>query len=464
MKCIDFISHLYKHFFYSIGFAGNNPLDLHSSFDSLEKFNCTAETLKLTNNLKSQNQQNDQQNVYINVVNQPTVIENRKYCSAQNLTDSAAASADNTIARELEKQRKLSDWYYIKSNPAKQQQSSSPPPPLPPQHPSVKQTTSPFRPPLPPPSPLNSNGGNINTTTNTTTTTSFHANNKKLGKEKNYNLAVLKIKHQQQKPYFVRDDKYESRFKHKIEIGDRKKADIDELKQQNYNNIILNSRDSNQYGYGGGHHPNCIDGDCFCENSTKLNKKNVNEYVLEQNKQSLPSSSSLSSSQSHEKYIHKQIDDENVQIAHQQQKQQLRIIVKQKQNSNKTKQHQHRYGEVSSSSFENINVSSFLSTKMAITPEKHQHHKSTSNFDDNRKAVAASNAINNAIWIRENYLSSNSTVSGGIGSSSSDAVLLQTNLPLLPFRATAQSSTRGDENNMVSTIDFFFTFLQINVE
>lgn len=144
-------------------FSGSTMLKLepHSSYDSLEKFQCESETLKLTSDISkryktdpippsnstkyvcsSQNSQLQQQSGQHTKV-PPIRPKHQKEQNKRNNED--VKQNDNNdhqpqTNKELEKQRQLSDWYYIKSSPTKSKHHHSSPPLLPPRPPTKRNT------------------------------------------------------------------------------------------------------------------------------------------------------------------------------------------------------------------------------------------------------------------------------------------------------------------------------------
>lgn len=124
----------------------------HSSYDSLEKYQCESETLKLTSkadpipvsgskNYVYQPQQQSGQQTKV----PPIRSKHQKEQNKRNNED--VQQHDNNdhqpqTNKELEKQRQLSDWYYIKSSPTKSKHHHSSPPLLPPRPPTKRSTNS----------------------------------------------------------------------------------------------------------------------------------------------------------------------------------------------------------------------------------------------------------------------------------------------------------------------------------
>lgn len=138
-------------------------LEPHSSYDSLEKYQCESETLKLTSDISgrikgdhiplssnnkyvcssqsSQPQQHPEQQT-----NQPPIRPKHQKEQAKRYNKDVQQHDNNDqqpqTNKELEKQRQLSDWYYIKSSPTKSKHHHLSPPLLPPRPPSKRNTNS----------------------------------------------------------------------------------------------------------------------------------------------------------------------------------------------------------------------------------------------------------------------------------------------------------------------------------
>lgn len=155
--------------YYTVSFAsllGSTMLKLepYSSYDSLEKYQCESETLKLTSDISKRS-----------IADEIQLSNSKKYeCSSQSSHKPQQQSAHQTKVppirpkyakeqnkrnnedvqqhdnndqqpqtnKELEKQRQLSDWYYIKSSPTKSKHHHSSPPLLPPRPPAKRNTNS----------------------------------------------------------------------------------------------------------------------------------------------------------------------------------------------------------------------------------------------------------------------------------------------------------------------------------
>lgn len=137
-------------------------LEPHSSYDSLEKYQFESETLKLTSDLSqrakidqiplsnskeyvcsSQNSHQSQQQIEQKTKFPPIRPKHQKEQNQRNNED--VQQHDNNdhqpqTNKELEKQRQLSDWYYIKSSPTKTKHHHSSPPLLPPRPPNKRNT------------------------------------------------------------------------------------------------------------------------------------------------------------------------------------------------------------------------------------------------------------------------------------------------------------------------------------
>ena len=124
----------------------------------MENLKCAAETLKLCDNIKVQNQHRNnvqqKQDSSDNIRPQKPAFPPLQRMIQDNHSDATQHAQQNKqTIQELEKQRKLSDWYYIKSKPKQQQQQELLPEQQPPQQQIVPPLLPPahLRPPLPPP-------------------------------------------------------------------------------------------------------------------------------------------------------------------------------------------------------------------------------------------------------------------------------------------------------------------------